>query len=48
MYLYNNPEEVEKLRVKNYQKVLNFYDKKDLHRRYREMYKELAVAELKE
>ncbi|QEN07051.1 DUF3492 domain-containing protein [Oceanispirochaeta crateris] len=47
IYLYNNPDEVEKLRVKNYQKVLNFYDKKDLHRRYKEMYKELAVRELK-
>ncbi|MDA3955444.1 GT4 family glycosyltransferase PelF [Oceanispirochaeta sp.] len=48
MILYNNPGEVEKLRIKNYQKVLNFYDIKDLHRRYREMYKELAEGEIKE
>jgi len=42
MYIRNNPGEMENLRVKNYEKVLNFYDKKDLHRRYREMYAELA------
>ncbi len=42
MTLYNNPDEVEILRKKNYQKVLNFYDKKDLHSRYREMYARIA------
>ncbi len=48
LYLYNNPSEVEKLRIRNYEKVLNFYDKKDLHRRYREMYKEISEMELED
>jgi len=44
--LYNNPDEVEEMRVKNYQKVLNFYDKKDLHRKYKEMYARIAAMEI--
>ncbi|MBF9016443.1 MULTISPECIES: GT4 family glycosyltransferase PelF [unclassified Oceanispirochaeta] len=48
LLLHNNPTEVEKLRVKNYQRVLNFYDKKDLHKRYRVMYRELADMEITE
>ncbi|OQY33545.1 MAG: hypothetical protein B6241_07625 [Spirochaetaceae bacterium 4572_59] len=43
--VYNNPEEMEKLGRKNFQKVLNFYDIKDLHRKYRELYKSLMERE---
>ena len=45
--VYNNPEEMQRLGKKNFQKVLNFYDKKDLHRKYREMYTNLAQMEIK-
>ena len=45
--VYNNPEEMQKLGKKNFQKVLNFYDKKDLHRKYREMYTKLNQMEIK-
>ncbi len=39
--VYNNPEEMAKLGEKNKQKVLNFYDKKDLHGKFRGIYQKL-------
>ena len=39
--VYTNPEEMAKLGEKNKQKVLNFYDKKDLHRKFRSIYRKM-------
>ena len=39
--VYNNPEEMKKLGEKNKQKVLNFYDKKDLHSKFRRIYEKM-------
>ena len=40
--VYNNPEEMKRLGEKNKEKVLNFYDKKDLHRKFRKIYQQLG------
>ena len=42
LYLHDHPEEVEEMKKRNRQKVLDLYDKKDLHRTYRNMYSALA------
>ena len=44
--VHANPEEMKQLGKKNFQKVLNFYDKKDLHRKYREMYNAMYGMEI--
>lgn len=41
-YLYEHPEEVEKLNKKNRLKVENFYNLEKLHDMYRSLYKELG------
>lgn len=40
-YVYDHPEEMKKLVERNKQRALRFYDKKQLHKRYGELYHEL-------
>ena len=42
IYLHDNPEEVERMRERNLRKVLNLYNKEELHRKFRDMYAKLA------
>ena len=42
IYLHDHPDEVAEMNKRNRQRVLTFYDKVDLHRKYREMYHQLA------
>ncbi len=46
-YIYEHPEEMAVIMEKNKQKVRELYDKYDLHKRYRELYRELIPSELK-
>jgi len=41
LFLYKNPDITQQMNNKNKQKVYDFYDKKDLHRKYRELYTEM-------
>lgn len=41
IYLHDHPDEVAEMRVKNRQKVLNLYNKEDLHNKFRDMYGQL-------
>ena len=42
IYLHDNPEEVEEMRVRNRRRVLNLYNKEELHDKFRTMYQSLA------
>ena len=41
-YIHDNPEEIKLLTEKNLKKAHDFYDKKDLHRKFLEIYREMA------
>lgn len=47
-YIHDNPDEMEKINRKNRQKVLDVYDKRDLHRRFRELYRALEDLPIEE
>lgn len=42
IYLHDHPEEVEEMRKNNRRKVLNLYNKEELHRKFRDMYLNIA------
>ena len=42
IYLHNHPDEVELMRTRNIEKVHNFYDRLDLHRKFNDIYKEMT------
>ena len=42
IYLHDHPQEVEEMNKRNRDKVFKLYDKKDLHRRFANMYRALA------
>ena len=41
-YLHDHPAETEQLIEKNRKKLYSFYDKRDLHKKYREIYAEMS------
>ncbi|MBT3272782.1 MAG: GT4 family glycosyltransferase PelF [Spirochaetales bacterium] len=41
IFLHNNPSVVDEMRVRNRQKVLNLYNKEELHQKFRRMYNDL-------
>jgi glycosyltransferase involved in cell wall biosynthesis len=43
-YIYDHPDEMKEIMAKNQRKVRELYDKLDLHRRYRELYRDLTVS----
>lgn len=43
-FLHDNPREVERMRTENRRRVLKLYDKKELHERFAELYREMAAA----
>lgn len=43
IFSHNNPKVIEDLSVKNRERVKMFYDKKDLHQKYEELYETLAA-----
>jgi len=42
IFLHDNPEEVARMNERNRQKVLNLYNKEELHQKFRDMYSQLA------
>jgi len=42
IYLHDNPGEVAKMKERNRRKVLNLYNKEELHQKFRDMYTKLA------
>ena len=42
IYLHDNPEIVAQMRERNLRKVLNLYNKEELHQKFRDMYEKLA------
>ena len=42
IYLHDHPDELEAMRKNNKQRVINLYDKRDLHRKFNNMYNALA------
>jgi glycosyltransferase involved in cell wall biosynthesis len=47
-YIYDNPREMEKIILKNKDKVIKFYDRKEVHRRYEEIYLRLSMNDSKQ
>lgn len=45
IYIQKNPEVMKKINIQNRQKVLNFYDKKDLHKKYKDLYSSWSDTE---
>ena len=45
IYLHDNPKEVEAMRTRNRRRVLNLYNKEELHEKFRDMYRDLARQE---
>ncbi len=42
IYLHDHPEEVAEMRVRNRERVLKFYDKSDLHRKFANIFRVMA------
>ncbi len=45
IYIHDHPEEMQELVARNRQRALRFYDKKQLHQRYGDLYRQLATPD---
>lgn len=42
IYLHDHPKEVDEMRIRNRRKVLNLYNKEELHQKFRDIYQDLG------